>query len=433
MSSSAASGSDGPSAPPSSPRPYDQVDLSSREFWAGTAWERDRSFAVLRRERPVSWHRPLQDLLFVDPNDTGFWAVTKHADLVEATKRHDDFVSGEGILMESLPPELLEAGQSIIAMDPPRHDKLRRLISAAFTPKQMRRIEDRIRANATMIVDELAPKGETDFVADCAMLMPMHNICDMMGIPASERKQLAEVAAKVAGVSDPDVIGPGDPLQRLAEVALYAHGVAKDLAAKRRDDPQNDLITSLAQAEIDGARLTDDEIGAFFVLLIIAGNDTTRQSTSHAMKALTDNPGQRAWLMEDFENRVKGSVEEFVRWATPIMTFRRTASRDFEFRGQQIRAGEKVVLIYSSANRDEDVFTDPWRFDLSREPNPHAGFGGNGIHHCLGNQLARTQLRVLFDELLHRLPDIEAGDPEFLTGNFIHGIKRMPCRFTPVK
>lgn len=416
---------------PESPRPYDPVDLSSRAFWAGTDTERETAFAELRAKRPVSWHRPLEDLLFTDPNDTGFWAVVRHADLVEATKRHEELISGEGILMESLPPELLEAGQSIIAMDPPRHSKLRRLISKAFTPKQMKRIEDRIRANARMIVDDLAPKGEADFVAECAALMPMHNICDMMGIPYADRKKVAHEAAMPTGVSDPDVVGEGDPVQRLFEAAGYLHDMAKRLAAQRRDEPGDDLITALAVSEVDGARLTDDEIGAFFVLLCIAGNDTTRQSTSHAMKALTDHPAQREWLMADFDGRITGAVEEFVRWATPIMTFRRTAARDLEFGGQTIRSGEKVILFYSSANRDETVFERPNEFDLSRDPNPHVGFGGNGIHHCLGNQLARTQLRVLFDELLHRLPDIQAGEPDLLNANFIHGIKRMPCTFTP--
>lgn len=415
---------------PESPRPYDPVDLSSRAFWASTDADREPTFAQLRAERPVSWHRPLQDLLFTDPNDTGFWAIVRHADLVEATKRHEDLVSGQGILMESLPPELL-AGQSIIAMDPPRHSMMRRLISKTFTPRQMRRIEDQIRANAKMIVDDLAPKGEADFVEECAALMPMHNICDMMGIPYEDRKKVAYEASMPTGVSDPDVIGDGDPLMRLLEAAGYLHDMAKRLAAQRRDKPADDLITSLAVSEVDGERLTDDEIASFFVLLCVAGNDTTRQSTSHAMKALTDFPAQREWLMADFDGRIKGAVEEFVRWATPIMTFRRTAARDIEFGGQTIRKDEKVILFYNSANRDESVFDRPHEFDLSRDPNPHVGFGGGGIHHCLGNQLARAQLRVLFDELLHRLPDIQAGEPDLLNANFIHGIKRMPCTFTP--
>jgi cytochrome P450 len=414
-------------------REYDEVDLSSRAFWAATADDREKSFATLRDNGGVSWHRPLDNLLFQDPNDHGFWAITTHAGLIDATKRHEDFSSAQGILMESLPPELLEAGQSIIAMDPPRHDQLRRLISLAFTPKQMTRIEDRIRANGRRIVDDLAPKGSADFVAECAALMPMHNISDMMGIPAADRERVALEASMPTGVSDPDVVGDGDPITRLFEAAAYMHDLTKSLAKKRRDHPENDLLTSLVQARVDDVGLTDDEVGAFFVLLAIAGNDTTRQSTSHGLKALTDHPEQREWLMADFDGRIKGSVEEIVRWATPIMTFRRTAAHDFDFGGNQILAGEKIVLFYSSANRDAAAFEHPERFDLSRNPNPHVGFGGGGIHQCLGNQLARAQLRVIFDELLHRLPDITAGEPELLAGNFIHGIKRLPCTFTPVR
>ncbi|PKV92524.1 cytochrome P450 [Amycolatopsis roodepoortensis] len=419
-------------------RPYDEVDLSSRGFWSATMAERDANFAALRADRPVTWHRPFEEQLLDDPEDYGFWAIVRHADLVEVTKRHEDFLSGPGILMESLPPELVEAAQSIIGMDPPRHTKMRRLVASAFTPKQMRRINDRIRANARMVVDHLAAVGadsggEADFVAECAALLPMHNINDIMGVPDGERQKAAHEAAVGTGWNDPELVGHGreQVLGRLFQALHYMHGLITDLADHRRRNPGDDLITALVQAEIDGERLTDDEISAFFALLTIAGNDTTRQSTSHALKALTDHPDQRAWLMSDFANRIDGAVEEFVRWATPIMTFRRTAARDLELHGQHITAGDKVVMFYSSANRDERVFTDPWRFDLSRDPNPHIGFGGGGIHHCLGNQLARTQLRALFDELLHRLPDIEAGDQRLVPGNFLHAVKSMPCRFTP--
>lgn len=415
-------------------RPYDEVDLSSRAFWSATMSERDKNFALLRAERPVSWHAPFEDQLLDDPADYGFWAIVRHVDLVEVTKRHEDFLSGPGILMESLPPELVEAGQSIIGMDPPRHTMMRRLVASAFTPKQMRRINGRVRANAHMVVNNLAETGgQADFVAECAALLPMHNINDIMGVPEGERQKAAHEAAVGTGWNDPELVGHDrdQVLGRLFQALHYMHSLITDLADHRRRNPSDDLITALAQAEIDGQRLTDDEISAFFVLLTIAGNDTTRQSTSHALKALTDHPEQRDWLMADFENRIEGAVEEFVRWATPIMTFRRTAARDLELHGQHITAGDKVVMFYSSANRDETVFDRPHDFDLSRSPNPHIGFGGGGIHHCLGNQLARTQLRALFDELLHRLPDIEAGDPQLMPGNFLHAVKHMPCRFTP--
>jgi cytochrome P450 len=201
------------------------------------------------------------------------------------------------------------------------------------------------------------------------------------------------------------------------------------LAAERREHPGDDLFTSLVTAEVDGDRLADADVAAFFVLLTVAGNDTTRQTTSHALKALTDYPDQRAWLLEDFDNRIGGAVEEFIRWASPVMTFRRTAAKDVEIGGQAIRAGEKVVMFYSSGNYDTDVFEHPERLDLSRNPNPHVGFGGGGVHFCLGANLARAQLRAIFGELLRQLPDIQAGDPVYVAGNFIHGICSMPCTF----
>ena len=197
---------------------------------------------------------------------------------------------------------------------------------------------------------------------------------------------------------------------------MYVHQVAGALAAERREHPGDDLFSSLVNAEVDGDRLADADVAAFFVLLTVAGNDTTRQTTSHALKALTDYPDQRAWLLEDFDDRIGGAVEEFIRWATPVMTFRRTAAKDVEIAGQAIRAGEKVVMFYSSGNFDTDVFEHPERLDLSRNPNPHVGFGGGGVHFCLGAHVARAQLRAIFGELLHQLPDIQAGDPAYLAG-----------------
>jgi cytochrome P450 len=212
---------------------------------------------------------------------------------------------------------------------------------------------------------------------------------------------------------------------------LTLTAAALDLAEKRRSAPGEDLMTALVQAEVDGERLTEEEISAFFVLLAVAGNDTTRHTTSHGMRALCEFPTQRQLLTEDLPGRIETAVEEFVRWATPVMTFRRNATRDAELGGQAIGAGEKVVMFYVSANRDEQAFEHPDRFDVLRSPNRHVGFGGGGPHYCLGASLARTQLRAIFTELLTRLPDIEVGEPEPLVGNFINGIKRMPCRFTP--
>jgi cytochrome P450 len=413
-------------------RPYDEADLSSLAFWQATAAEREETFAVLRRERPVTWHPRSETAMFDDPNDEGFWAVVRHRDLVEVTKRHDDFISGQGIVFESLPPELLDAGQSFIAMDRPRHSKIRRLVSSAFTPRQLRRIDDRIRENAKRIVDDLAPRGEADWVTDAALLLPMHNICDMIGIPDADRLRVAERSRYVGGWNDPEVMRGRPILETMFNNMVEGREFTLWLAAQRREDPKDDLMSALVHAEVDGEGLTDHEVAAFFSLLTIAGNDTTRQSLSLTMHALTQFPDQRAWLMEDFEGRIGTAVEEFVRWATPIMTFRRTAAHDTELAGTQITEGDKVIMFYASANWDTDVFDHPERFDLSRNPNPHVSFGGGGIHHCLGIQLARTQISALYREVLHRLPDIESvGEPVFGVNNFFHTVNHLPVRFTP--
>jgi len=414
-------------------RPYDELDLSGMDFWTTTAAEREKTFAVLRRERPVSWHRPAAEPLIEDPNDQGFWAVVRHADLIEVTKRHEDFLSGEGIVFDSFPQELLDSAQGFIAMDPPRHTKVRRLLTAAFTPKQIRRIEDRIKANAKRVVDAVADKGEVDFVTEIASLLPMHNICDMLGVAEEDRPMIVEQSRYAGGVHDPEVMGGQEPLTVLFESMLNQREFVGGLIADRRATPGADLLTSLTQAEVDGAQLTDEEIISFFGLLMVAGNDTTRQSLSHGMQALHDFPQERAWLMADFDGRISTAVEEMVRWATPIMTFRRTVAHDTELNGQRITQGDKVIMFYPSANWDTEVFDHPERLDLSRHPNPHISFGGGGIHHCLGNQLARQQIKALWDELLHRLPDIEVcGDIVLTRSNFFHGVNHLPVRFTPV-
>jgi cytochrome P450 len=331
-----------------------------------------------------------------------------------------------------MPQELLDAGQGFIAMDPPRHTRIRRLLASAFTPKQMRRISAQIEANARRVVDGIAARGEVDFVAEVAALVPLHNICDMVGIPEEHRMTVLQEAELVGGWRDSEVMHGQDPATRLFQATMTMFTVADELMQARRAHPQDDLLTALLEAEVDGERLDEYDIASFLNLLMIAGTDTTRQSTSHGMKALTDFPEQRAWLMADLPGRMPSAVEEIVRWATPIMTFRRTAARDVELHGQQIRAGEKVILFYASANWDTEVFDHPEQFDLSRRPNPHVSFGGGGIHHCLGNQLARAQLSATFTELLTRLPDIHVvGEPAYSTGNFFHGVNAMTVRFTP--
>ena len=417
---------------PAAGRAEDPRDLSSLAFWQGTARDREATFAVLRAEAPVSWHRPPSTVLYVDPADAGFWAVVSHRHVAEATRRHEDLVSGEGIVFETLPAELLDAAQSIIAMDPPRHTAVRALVASAFTPRQVRRIADSIRTTARALVDEVAPHGEADVVVDLAAPLPMHTIFDTIGVPDADRRVLAHEARYAGGWNDPELMGDDEVLPRLFTAATTLHAYALDLAARRRDDPRDDVMTTLVQAEVDGSRLTDHEIAAFFSLLCIAGNDTTRQAAGFGTLALLEHPEQRDWWAADPAGRGRTAVEELVRWTSPIMTFRRTAARDVELGGAQIGAGDKVVLFYASANHDETVFDAPGVLDLSRDPNRHVGFGGGGIHHCLGVSLARQSLAALFGELLTRLPDLElAGEPQRGVSTFFHTLSHLPVRFSP--
>ncbi len=415
-------------------RPHDPIDISSQAFWALPPDVREESFAELRRDRPLSWHRPAETELLPNPDDPGFWALVTHADIVAVSKDAETFASGRqygGVMLEDAPEDVLEAAHSILAMDAPRHNRQRKVISSVFTPRRVRRIEEQIREQARSIVDDLLRRpGEADFVTAVSARLPMWTISEMIGIPPERRQEVADAANAMVGWNDPDYIGDGDPMGVLLNGLMTLHTASFELSGARREGPADDLMTALVQAEVDGDALTDEEIAAFFVLLCVAGNDTTRQTASHAALALDRHPEQRALLAGDFENRIGPAVEEFLRWATPVLTFRRTARRDTEIRGQRIADGEKVVMFYHSGNRDAAVFADPYAFDLTRDPNPHVAFGGGGPHFCLGSHLARTQLRSLFGELLDRVPDLSVGEPEWLAGNFINGIKRLPVEVT---
>jgi cytochrome P450 len=423
----------GPTSALAIARRFDEISLSSTEFWNRTAAGREEAFAVLRDKRPVSWQPPVQDNWMPDADDIGYWAVVRHADVVTVSRHNDIFASGQGVLFENLPPDVLRASQSILAMDPPDHTTIRKLIAAAFTARQISRIQAQIAANARTIVDSIVEKGAVDLVHEVSAVMPMRTVCDMIGIERSEQPNVARAAEVITGWNDPDVRGGRERGPALAEAGLYLNGLVYQLSQRRRREPQNDLITALVQAEVDGEHLARVDISAFFTLLSVAGTDTTRHTLSYAIKALTDFPEQRAWLLEDIDARIDSATDEFVRWATPVMTFKRTCVQDTDLGGQQIRAGQKVCMFYASANWDRDVFERPEQLELSRSPNPHVGFGGGGAHHCLGHQLAKSQIRALLRELLTRLPDIEAHEPVLLAGsNFINGIKSMKVTFTPV-
>jgi len=353
---------------------------------------------------------------------------------VAVSRNTEVFASGQefgGVMPEDVPEDVLEAAHSILAMDAPRHVKQRKLISSVFTPRRVAKIEEQIRHQARAIVDTITPLGEIDFVEQVSARLPVWTISEMIGIDEADRDPVTAAANAMVSWNDPEFVGDGDAMGVLLDALMTLHSVAFALVEARRSDPRDDLITALVQAEIDGTTLTDEEIASFFVLLCVAGNDTTRQTSTHTILALQDHPEQKALLLEDFEGRIGAATEEFVRWASPVMTFRRTARVDAVVGGQQIRAGEKVALFYRSGNQDETAFDQPERFDIARSPNPHVGFGGGGPHFCLGSHLARMQLTALSRELHVRLPDLTVGEPEYLAGNFINGIKRLPARFTP--
>ncbi len=411
--------------------PPSDVDLGSLDFWARSAEERDEYFARLREDAPLSRHDPPEDILGLpDDRRAPYWAIVRYEDIRAISRDPATFCSGEGVQFADAPPEMLEASQSFLAMDAPRHTKLRRLVSAAFTPRQIARIETGIRSAAREIVAEAAPTGGGDFVELIAKQLPLRTISDALGVPEHDRERVVAAADTLVAVADPEFFGERTPLEVLGGALWTLTEYATELARHREEHPGDDLMTALVQAEVDGERLTHAEIAAFLVLLSVAGNDTTRHTTSHAMRALSLHPDQRRRLADDLQGCLPTAVEEFVRWATPVLTFRRTTTREVELHGRTLPPGEKVVLFYASGNRDEAAFARPWEFDVAREPNRHLGFGGGGPHYCLGAALARTQLHAIFGELLRVLPDIEAGEPELLRSAFIHGVKRMPCTFT---
>jgi len=407
----------------------DQIWLSDREFWLRPLEEREGAFATLRAERPVSFHEEID--IQVLPKGPGFWALVKHEDVLEVSRNPEIFCSGRGTNIADMPEPFLDFFGSMINMDAPRHGRLRRIVSRGFTPRALKRLEEDVQRLAREIVDGLVARRSCDFVTDVAAALPLRIICDMMGIPESHHQFVFDRTNVILGAGDPEYTPDPDPakiIPALLKAGAELSGLVQELGRERAKHPTDDLTSELVNAEIDGERLTDQELGSFFVLLVVAGNETTRNAISHGMKALTDYPEQRAIWRKDFEGVAPTAVEEIVRWATPVIHFRRTATRDTKLRGQRIRAGEKVVMWYCSANRDEEVFPDPFRFDVLRQPNEHVGFGGPGPHHCLGAHLARREITVMFRELLTRLPQIEVvGPPERLQSFFIHGIKHLPC------
>ena len=407
------------------------IDLSANEFWSLPLPERAASFALLRAQpRPPFFAEPEVTFAEMGP---GYYALVRHADIVEASKHPEVFSSRRGATsIADLPVEFNEFYGSMINMDDPRHARLRRIVSRAFTPRMIARFEDDVRRAATTIVDDLLATGPCDFVSHVAARLPLKIICDMMGIPDDQYDMVLAQTNIILSGFDPEFLSedPDEVVIQLLGAGQALADLVTGLAAARAEEPAEDLVSALARANIDGEQLTSAELASFFVLLVLAGNETTRTALSHALILLTAYPDQRALLVADLEGRIAGAVEEIVRYASPVLFMRRTVTRDYTMNGQDYREGDKVVLFYYSANRDEAVFTDPERFDITRSPNPHVGFGAPGPHFCLGAHLARRELTVMLRELLTRVPDITAGEPDRLLSSFINGIKRLPCQFT---
>ena len=405
------------------------LDISSAKFWSQTFNERERTFAKLRKEAPVSFNRPTE--IPVQHEEKGFWAITKADDLAEAAKMNDVFLSGQGLHMDPYPWDG-STSSFFHTQDGELHQKNRSLVSSAFTPKQVGKLVDQIHANATSIVDDVAGAGDVDFVTTVAERLPGITGARLIGVPASELDNFMQASGQLIGKADPELGNPKDPMKAFKEAREYVFELGRSLAADRRKNPGDDLITNLVRAEQNGQSLSDDDIGGFAYLITIAANDTTKQTTTLTMMALDANPDQKDWLMEDFNGRITTATNEFLRYASPVIHHGRTVSRDVEFRGQHMAKGDKAVLFYCSANRDEERFADPMKFDLSRNPNPHVSFGGGGVHFCLGNRFATTMLKAIFGELLQRTKVTVTGEPEYLVSNLIHGVRHLPVHIAAV-
>ncbi len=415
--------------------PYDQVglddfDLSDPEFWLASRAHREGAFKTLR-DTPGLVHfdeREIPDLPF--PAGPGYWALTRHDDIWHVSRNPKLFCSGQGgSSIGDLPQEMGEFFGSMINMDDPKHFRLRSIVSKGFTPKEITAVEDLVKIKANQIIDRLVagfPDKSCDFVEHIAAALPLEIICDMMGIPSDDYGKIFAWTNTILGGGDPDMVTSYDQfMAQVLEMFMYAQALGED----RKANPQNDITSVMMAAEVDGEQLTPQEFGSFFILLVVAGNETTRNAISHGMLAFTDYPDQRDLLYNDFDANSKTAVEEIVRWATPVIHFRRTATEDTEIAGHPIAAGEKVVMWYNSGNRDERVFENPYTFDVRREPHPaQIGFGAGGPHFCLGANLARREMTVMFDVIQTRLPSLRiTGEPAYLQSGFINGIKRMQC------
>ncbi|MBB3751744.1 cytochrome P450 [Mycolicibacterium sp. BK634] len=408
----------------------ENINLGTFEFWGMDDALRDGAFATLRREAPIKFFHEVEfEGIEAGP---GHWALTKLDDVFYASRHPEIFSSYPNITIGDQVPEVAEYFGSMIALDDPRHSRLRNIVRSAFTPKVVARTEESVRARDEQLVSAMLanhPDGNAELVSELSGPLPLQVICDMMGIPEEDHDRIFQWTNIILGFGDPDLTTDFNEFLKVAlDIGAYATALAED----RRTNPRDDLTTALVVAEVDGERLTSAEIASFFILLAVAGNETTRNAISHGVLALTRYPEQRKIWWDDFENVTDTAVEEVVRWASPVIYMRRTVTRDVELSGVKMAEGDKVTMWYASANRDEDKFPDPWLFDVTRTPNHHVGFGGGGAHFCLGANLARREIAVVFEELHRRIPDIAVTEePAMLLSAFIHGIKRLPVSWAP--
>jgi cytochrome P450 len=388
------------------------------------------TFARMRHEEPVAW---------VEESDgSGFWAVVRHADVEMVSRDFARFTASRGIRIEDMAPDELEARRTMMESDPPEHARLRRLVQPGFTPRVVATYEEAFRRLAGYVLDRVLAIGEFDFVTEISRELPIRLLCRLLGVPESDASQLVAWGDQMISNADPEytpvVIDKDDseeyrllPFRSPAAIEVFRY--AEEMAVRRRANPEDDIISTLLHSEPDGEPLTDLEFKNFFTLMMVAGNETTRHTISHGLIFLTDHPEQLEELRADSEGLSVSATEEILRASAVTMHFRRTATEDTELGGVGIEKGDRVVVWYPSANYDEEVFADPFRFDIRRTPNDHLTFGA-GRHVCLGASLARLEVRVVFEELLKRVRTIEIiGEPDRLRSNFINGIKHLPVRF----